>query len=82
MDDESEARAKAARRKIADCDTRVAKYRKVLDADGDPATVAGWMAEVQGERQRAERELGEAVPQEAMSAEQVRRLVLGMRDIA
>ena len=32
--------------------------------------------------QRAERELGEAVPQEQLTPEQARRLVLSLRDIA
>jgi len=61
-DDESEARAEASRRKIADCDQRLAKYRQTLDAGADATVVAGWMAEVQGERLRAEQELGAAVP--------------------
>ena len=66
--DEAEARAEAARRKIADCDKRLAKYRQTLDADGAlAATVAGWMAEVQGERLRAEQELGASVPGDQLS---------------
>ena len=81
-DDGSEARAQAARLKIADCDKRLSNCRRLLDADGDPAVVAAWIAEVQGERQRAERELGGAVPQEQLTVEQVRRLVLSLRDIA
>jgi hypothetical protein len=81
-DDEAEARAEAARRKIADCDRRLAKYRKLIDADADPAVVAGWMAEVRGERLGAEQELGAAVPEEQMTKEQIRKLVLGLKDIA
>jgi hypothetical protein len=42
-DDESEARAETARRKIADCDQRLAKYRQTLDAGADATVVAGWM---------------------------------------
>jgi len=44
--------------------------------------VAGWMAEVQGERLRAEQELGEAVPQDQLTKEQIPKLVLGVKEIA
>jgi site-specific DNA recombinase len=46
-DDASEARAEAARQKLADCDDRLDKYRTALDTGADPAAVAGWMSEVQ-----------------------------------
>ncbi len=35
------ARIEAAWRKLADCDTRLAKYRAARDAGADPAMVAG-----------------------------------------
>jgi len=44
--------------------------------------VAGWMAEVQGERLRAEQNLGVAVPGDHLTKDQIRRLVLELRDIA
>jgi site-specific DNA recombinase len=43
------ARIEAAKRKLADCDERLGKYRKAIDAGADLVVVAGWMAEVQGE---------------------------------
>lgn len=82
VDDAAEARAEAARRKIADCNQRLARYRQTLDAGADAAVVANWMAEVQGERLRAEAELGAAVPGEPLSKDQVRAMVLKLRDIA
>ena len=51
------ARAEAARRALEDCDTRLAKYRAALEAGADPAVVAGWIKEVEGDRLAAEREL-------------------------
>jgi DNA invertase Pin-like site-specific DNA recombinase len=45
----------AAARKLADCDERLGRYRAALDNGADPATVAGWMREVQAERAMAER---------------------------
>lgn len=82
VDDATEARREGARRKIADCDQRLAKYRQALDAGADAAVVAGWMAEVQGERLRAERELRASVPGEKLTKDEIRRLVLALTDIA
>ena len=69
------ARIEAANRKIADCDRRLAKYRAALDADGDPIVIAGWMAEVQGERLKAEREIALAQPAGQVTKKQIRELV-------
>ena len=44
--------------------------------------VAGWISEVQGERLRAERELGLAQPQGQLTKKQIRALVSSLRDIA
>ena len=82
VDAAAEARVEAARRTIVDCDQRLAKYRQALDAGADAAVVAAWMAEVQGERLRAKRELGELVPAEKLTKDQIRGLVLSLRDIA
>ncbi len=80
-DDSAAARIDAAERQIADCYQRLAKYRAALDAGADPTVVAGWMAEVQGERLRAEQELSRARPGEPMSKAQIRKLIKSLRDI-
>jgi len=80
-DETAAARREGARRKIADCDTRLGRYRAALKAGADPVVVAGWMAEVRGERPVAERALGEPVPAGKMTTAQVRALVAGLRDI-
>jgi site-specific DNA recombinase len=54
------ARIEVAQRKLADCDARLAKYRAALDAGADPAIITGWIAEIQGDRMRFEREIGMA----------------------
>jgi hypothetical protein len=46
------------------------------------AVVAGWMREVQGERLRAEHELGQTVPGDQLTKEQIRSFVLSLKDIA
>ena len=38
---------------IAECDEKLARYRAVADAGGDPATIAGWIAEVNAQRAAA-----------------------------
>jgi site-specific DNA recombinase len=45
----------AARRRLVDCDLRLARYRAALDNGADPSTVAGWIRDVQAEREAAER---------------------------
>lgn len=81
LDDATEARADAARRKIADCDQRLRQYRGALDSGADASVVAGRMAEVQGERLRAEQELTQAQPSDRLTKDQIRALVLSRRDI-
>ena len=81
-DDASEAASEAARRKLADCDDRLGKYRAALDSGADPVVVAGWMAEVQGERLRAEAELAPVGASQPLSRADVRRLVMSLGDMA
>jgi site-specific DNA recombinase len=80
-DEEAEARAEAARRKLVDCDDRLGKYRAALDSGADPAVVAGWMAEVQGERLQAEAELAVSAASQPMSEEELRLLVQCLGDM-
>lgn len=77
-----EAKAEGARRALADCDQREVKYRAALDAGADPAVVAGWLAELKGERLQAERDLASARPAATVSADQLRQLVEGLGDVA
>ena len=74
-------RAAALRRQIEDCDRRLAQYRRTLDAGADPTTIATWMADVQRERRALELQLGQHVPGEELTTEQVRLLVAALKDI-
>jgi DNA invertase Pin-like site-specific DNA recombinase len=65
----------AARRQLADCDARLAKYRAALERGTDPTVVAGWVAEVQGQRLAAERQLATATPSAPLSAHDVARMI-------
>jgi len=63
----AQAQTEATRRQLADCDVRLAKYRAALEAGADPATVAAWTREVQGQRLAAERALAAAAPARAIT---------------
>jgi len=56
-DDAAAARDEAARKRILDCGSRLAKYRAALDAGADPPVVAGWIRQVEPKRLAAQREL-------------------------
>jgi site-specific DNA recombinase len=76
------ARQDAHRKKLKDCDTRLAKYRAALEAGTDPAIVGQWIAEVQAERLTAQRALDEATPPEnQLTKDEVRALVEALGDI-
>jgi hypothetical protein len=81
-DDGAIARAEAARRAVADCDTRLAKYRAALEAGADPAVVAGWIKEVEGDRLHAERELASrAGTAQPLAETEIRALVTSQRKV-
>jgi len=65
-DDAGQTKAQAARRRVAECDTRLASYRAALGAGTDPAVVSAWIAEVQAERLAGEVELGRASGQRSL----------------
>jgi DNA invertase Pin-like site-specific DNA recombinase len=58
--EEDTARVEAAKRSLDDCEKRLAKYRTALENGADPTVVATWIAEVQGQRLAASRELADA----------------------
>ncbi len=74
-DDAVAARAEAARRKIADCDRRLANYRGALDEGNPPNVVLKWIREVEAERLAAQRELDGTTETDPMTDDEVRALV-------
>jgi DNA invertase Pin-like site-specific DNA recombinase len=78
-DDAGAARAEAARRTIVECDKRMAGYKSALDEGVDPALVAGWIKECEGQRLAAERELSETVCRVQLGREEIRSLVALVR---
>jgi DNA invertase Pin-like site-specific DNA recombinase len=65
------ARVEAARRKLADCDRRLVKFRQALEADADPRIVGVWIKDVQAERLAAERDLAKAEPSRSLTREEL-----------
>ncbi|WP_143020404.1 zinc ribbon domain-containing protein [Sinosporangium album] len=59
--DPGEAARVDLRKRLAQCDRKINRYRAALDAGGDPVEVSGWINEAKGERARLEGEL-RAVP--------------------
>ncbi|HEU5305720.1 MAG TPA: recombinase family protein, partial [Acidimicrobiia bacterium] len=72
--DVDHAALEAARRKLDDCDTRLDRYRAALESGTDPAVVARWIAEVQGDRLRAQQALASSA-RDKLDADQVRAVI-------
>ncbi|HEY6318859.1 MAG TPA: hypothetical protein VI462_13365 [Acidimicrobiia bacterium] len=75
------AELEAARRKLTDCDQRLARYRSALESGADPVVVAGWIAEVQAERGAAERVVAQLQAHRPIDGAELRSLVEGLADI-
>ncbi len=75
-----DAREEANRKKLKDCDARLATYRAALEAGTDPALVGKWIAEVQAERAMAERALGQTSRGQRLTKDEVRALVAALGD--
>ena len=78
----ADAKMEAARRKIADCDDRLGKYRAALDSGADPSVVAEWMSEVQAEKLKAQAVQVAERPSEALSARSLRSMIEGLSEMA
>lgn len=74
----------AARKVIADCDTKLATHRAALEAGADPAVVTQWITETQARRARAEAELRASSKGAGarMPRDEIARLVHPIKDLA
>ncbi|MEO8698110.1 MAG: hypothetical protein ABI658_31725 [Acidimicrobiales bacterium] len=71
----------AARRKLKECDTKLARYRAALEAGTDPSIVSGWIEEVKLERKAAEVQLRRKRSDGRMTAEEIGLLVEQLKGI-
>ena len=74
LDDDSWTETERLRRTIADCDHKLARYRAALEAGTDPTLVAGWTAEINVARVRAEHQLRQHTGRRRMTDTEIRHL--------
>ena len=68
--------AAATRQMIADCDTKMARYRAAIDAGGDLEEITGWINEAKAERRLAEAALRAApTAPHRLTREEIRAIV-------
>ena len=82
-DDAEAAKTDAARKRLAECNRRLTRYRAALDSGADPSVVTTWIAEVQAERLAAEVELERATGHGngRLSRDQLAALVNGLGNL-
>ena len=80
-DPAAQEREAALRAAIADCDRKLANYRALLDHEDAVTVAASWIADTQRQRNQLERQLGQQVPGDKLTAEQVKALVKALKDI-
>ncbi len=81
-DPAAQARAEAARARIADYDAKIGRYRVSLDAGGDPAVIGPWIAETQAKKVTAQAEIRTATGRRHMSREEIEAVVAAFSDLA
>ncbi len=79
--EDDEGRQLDLRRQLKECDAKLARYRALLEQDGDITVVANWIAEVERERKRLERELGRKPTARKLTKGEIKALVRRLKDI-
>jgi site-specific DNA recombinase len=67
--------AAVARRRIAECDRKLAQHRAALEAGADPTVITQWMAETQAQRVAAQAQLRQTGGQRRMTGEEIETMV-------
>ncbi|MFN0029302.1 MAG: recombinase family protein [Acidimicrobiales bacterium] len=79
--DEDPGRELVLRRQLKECEAKLAKYRTLLEQQPDITIVGSWIAEVERERKRLERELGRKPTTNKLTTNEIRALVGRLREI-
>jgi site-specific DNA recombinase len=79
--EEDEGRQLDLRRQLKECDAKLARYRALLEHDGDITVVATWIAEVERERKGLERDLGRKPTARKLTTDEIKALVRQLKDI-
>ena len=69
------------RRKLADWNAKLTRYRALLEHDSDIAIAAAWIAETERERRSLERDLGRNSTASKFTKNEIKALVVQLRDI-
>ncbi|MHB1444694.1 MAG: recombinase family protein [Acidimicrobiales bacterium] len=75
------ARELDLRRRLKECETKLSRYREVLERGTEAPIIGEWIAEVEMERRSLERQLGRKPTERALSQAEVKALVARLRDI-
>jgi hypothetical protein len=81
-DTADEIAAEAARVRLADANQKMARYRAVIDAGGDPEEVGTWIAQAKAQRLQAETDLRKAAASTRLTRHQIEDLIDCISDIA
>ena len=69
------------RRQIKECEAKLTNYRALLEQQPDITTVGSWIAEVERDRKRLERELGRKPTTHKLTSNEIKALVGQLKDI-
>jgi site-specific DNA recombinase len=69
------------RRRLKECQTKLARYRDVLERGTEASVVGDWIAEVDRERRSIERQLGHRPTNRVLAAAEVKALVARLKDV-
>jgi site-specific DNA recombinase len=81
-DPTAQARAEAARERIATFDGQIKGYRASIDAGGDPAVVGPWIAETQAKKVAAQAEIRAATGRRQMTRDEIEAVVTALGALA
>jgi hypothetical protein len=80
-DDDHKILTDAARKELAAADRKLGQYRALLEAGTDPATIAGWIREVEIEKIAISARLRELGGRAIMTAEEITAIVYALGDL-
>jgi hypothetical protein len=69
------------RRRLKECDAKLARYRELLEVDSEITSAATWIAEVERERRSIERDLGRKPTSRKHTKNGIKTLVRQLKDI-
>ena len=78
---DNEARELDLRRRLKECDGKLARYRELLEVNSEITSAAAWIAEVERERRNIERDLRRKPTPRKHTKNEIKALVRQLKDI-